>query len=252
MDYYTPKPEHKFTFGLWTVGNIGRDPFGEPTRSPRSPVEIVHIGTSGAKALCATTGGSSSRATTNPRTTLAWRVTARSYAPRWNAHGSSSTITWRISPAGAPLRMQASAPTRHASGKAAEGAGADENRHTGNRNPLTAIQVAELANNRQGRGFDQQIDGGHPGVQLKPFQVRDDAWHGGANHHLVDRDQEQDQRQTKRGQHVFTMWGGKAINPDFVPDILRITPTYIVSMGVSDDIVQPGQGRVHYHGRKVE
>ena len=27
---YEPKPEHKFTFGLWTVGNIGRDPFGGP------------------------------------------------------------------------------------------------------------------------------------------------------------------------------------------------------------------------------
>ena len=30
-------------FGLWTVGNIGRDPFGEPTRAPISPVEIVHL-----------------------------------------------------------------------------------------------------------------------------------------------------------------------------------------------------------------
>jgi len=40
---YQPKPEHKFTFGLWTVGNIGRDPFGEPVRSPLSPVEIVHL-----------------------------------------------------------------------------------------------------------------------------------------------------------------------------------------------------------------
>ena len=40
---YTPQPEHKFTFGLWTVGNIGRDPFGEPTRDPISPVEIVHM-----------------------------------------------------------------------------------------------------------------------------------------------------------------------------------------------------------------
>jgi len=38
-----PTPEHKFTFGLWTVGNIGRDPFGEPTRSTLSPVEIVHL-----------------------------------------------------------------------------------------------------------------------------------------------------------------------------------------------------------------
>ena len=40
---YNPKPEHKFTFGLWTVGNIGRDPFGEPVRETRSPVELVHL-----------------------------------------------------------------------------------------------------------------------------------------------------------------------------------------------------------------
>lgn len=32
-DAYTPRPEHHFTFGLWTVGNIGRDPFGEPVRA---------------------------------------------------------------------------------------------------------------------------------------------------------------------------------------------------------------------------
>ena len=38
---YQPSPEHKFTFGLWTVGNIGRDPFGEPTRSPLAPVRVV-------------------------------------------------------------------------------------------------------------------------------------------------------------------------------------------------------------------
>ena len=40
---YQPRPEHKFTFGLWTVGNIGRDPFGDPTRLPLSPVELVHL-----------------------------------------------------------------------------------------------------------------------------------------------------------------------------------------------------------------
>ncbi len=40
---FIPQPEHKFTFGLWTVGNIGRDPFGEPTRDPISPVEIVSM-----------------------------------------------------------------------------------------------------------------------------------------------------------------------------------------------------------------
>ncbi len=40
---YTPKPEHKFTFGLWTVGSVGRDPFGNPVRQPLSPVELVHL-----------------------------------------------------------------------------------------------------------------------------------------------------------------------------------------------------------------
>lgn len=40
---YQPKPEHKFTFGLWTVGNVGSDPFGEPTRPPVSPVNLVKM-----------------------------------------------------------------------------------------------------------------------------------------------------------------------------------------------------------------
>ena len=31
---FTPRPEHKFSFGLWTVGNRGRDPFGEPRAAP--------------------------------------------------------------------------------------------------------------------------------------------------------------------------------------------------------------------------
>jgi xylose isomerase len=40
---YTPKPEHKFTFGLWTVGNVGRDPFGIPVREAKSPAELVYL-----------------------------------------------------------------------------------------------------------------------------------------------------------------------------------------------------------------
>src|ERR1700760_2396160 len=32
---------HRFTFGLWTVGNPGRDPFGGPTRAPLDPVYSV-------------------------------------------------------------------------------------------------------------------------------------------------------------------------------------------------------------------
>jgi xylose isomerase len=42
-DMYIPKPEDKFTFGLWTVGNTGRDPFGSAVREALTPVELVHL-----------------------------------------------------------------------------------------------------------------------------------------------------------------------------------------------------------------
>src|SRR5260370_20408384 len=40
-DKYVPTPDHKFTFGLWTVGNRGRDPFGDAVRNTIPPVRIV-------------------------------------------------------------------------------------------------------------------------------------------------------------------------------------------------------------------
>lgn len=40
---YQPRTEHKFSFGLWTVGNRGRDPFGDAVRPPISPTEIVSM-----------------------------------------------------------------------------------------------------------------------------------------------------------------------------------------------------------------
>ena len=43
MADYTPKPENKFTFGLWTVGNRGADPFGYAVREGKSPAELVHL-----------------------------------------------------------------------------------------------------------------------------------------------------------------------------------------------------------------
>ena len=46
--------------------------------------------------------------------------------------------------------------------------------------------------------------------------------------------------------------GGKAISERFRPELLRLTPTYVVSFGINDDVVHPGQGRVNYHGRKVK
>ncbi len=41
MDAYTPRKEHKFTFGLWTVGNRGRDPFGDVVRDVVTPLRAV-------------------------------------------------------------------------------------------------------------------------------------------------------------------------------------------------------------------
>src|SRR5882672_5839560 len=43
VDRYTPRPEHKFSFGLWTVGNRGRDPFGDVVREALPPVDAVAL-----------------------------------------------------------------------------------------------------------------------------------------------------------------------------------------------------------------
>jgi len=42
-DGFQPKPEHKFSFGLWTIGNRGRDPFGDAVRDTIKPVDIVKL-----------------------------------------------------------------------------------------------------------------------------------------------------------------------------------------------------------------
>jgi len=42
-EVYRPRAEHKFTFGLWTVGNRGRDPFGDVVRPTLPPVEAVRL-----------------------------------------------------------------------------------------------------------------------------------------------------------------------------------------------------------------
>ncbi|WP_327379527.1 xylose isomerase [Streptomyces sp. NBC_01212] len=40
-DRFTPTPADRFTFGLWTVGWRGNDPFGDATRPALDPVESV-------------------------------------------------------------------------------------------------------------------------------------------------------------------------------------------------------------------
>src|SRR5712671_4555075 len=42
-DEYAPRKEDKFSFGLWTVGNRGRDPFGEAVRPTLPPVDAVRM-----------------------------------------------------------------------------------------------------------------------------------------------------------------------------------------------------------------
>src|ERR1051326_8442201 len=46
--------------------------------------------------------------------------------------------------------------------------------------------------------------------------------------------------------------GGKAIIESFSPEVLRITPTRIISFGLNSDVVQPREGRVEYSSRKFE
>ena len=38
---FTATPEDRFAFGLWTVGNRGRDPFGEGTRPKIETVDMI-------------------------------------------------------------------------------------------------------------------------------------------------------------------------------------------------------------------
>jgi len=48
-----PRPEHKFTFGLWTVGNTGGDQFGSATRPRIDPNESVRrLAALGAYGVC--------------------------------------------------------------------------------------------------------------------------------------------------------------------------------------------------------
>src|SRR5438552_5426136 len=48
-DAYEPQPDDHFTFGLWTVGNRGRDPFGNETRPSLDPIDAVqHLAEIGA------------------------------------------------------------------------------------------------------------------------------------------------------------------------------------------------------------
>ena len=53
MTDLTPRPQDKFTFGLWTVGHKGNDPFGVETRPGLKPAESVRkLAELGAYGVC--------------------------------------------------------------------------------------------------------------------------------------------------------------------------------------------------------
>src|ERR1700722_4375849 len=52
-DPFAPTPQNRFSFGLWTVGNPGRDPFGGAVRPPLDPAVTVHrLAELGAYGVC--------------------------------------------------------------------------------------------------------------------------------------------------------------------------------------------------------
>lgn len=52
MASYEPQKSDKFTFGLWTLGNPGRDPFGDAVRKGYTPIEMCeHLGKMGVYGL---------------------------------------------------------------------------------------------------------------------------------------------------------------------------------------------------------
>ncbi|HEY7984692.1 MAG TPA: PPOX class F420-dependent oxidoreductase [Ktedonobacterales bacterium] len=99
---------------------------------------------------------------------------------------------------------------------------------------------------------EQAIDiGGHGLVSSRKY--REALRHGRVAFVVDDRAPEGMPRLIEvRGTARALADGGTAINPGNPPDILRITPTYIVSLGVNDDVVHPREGRLRYHGRSVQ
>ncbi len=94
--------------------------------------------------------------------------------------------------------------------------------------------------------------GGHDIVQTKKY--RDAVRHGRVAFVVDDILPSGKTRMLEvRGTVEALPEGGKEIVESFSPEILRITPTHIISFGLTSDSVQPGQGRarVDFSSRKV-
>lgn len=93
--------------------------------------------------------------------------------------------------------------------------------------------------------------GGHNMVQTKKY--RDAVRHGHVAFVVDDVLSSGKTRMIEvRGTVEALPEGGKEIVETFSPEILRITPTRIISFGLSNDSVQPGQTRADFSSRRVE
>ena len=106
-DQYAPRPEHKFSFGLWTVSNRGRDPFG------RSGQTRAGAGRRGGDARRSRRlGRQSSRQRSRPHRRYARRARShRQGVPGAPAPGTTSSCRWRRSTCSS-IRSFATAPSR--------------------------------------------------------------------------------------------------------------------------------------------
>ena len=93
--------------------------------------------------------------------------------------------------------------------------------------------------------------GGHGFTDSKKY--RDALKYGRAAIVIDDVSPERNPRIVEvRGTVQLLDTGGELISPSFPPEIIRISPTYIVSLGLVDTDVRPADGVVNFHGRRVE
>jgi pyridoxamine 5'-phosphate oxidase family protein len=98
----------------------------------------------------------------------------------------------------------------------------------------------------------ESIDiGGHDIKQTKKY--RDAVQHGRAAFVVDDILSSGKTRMVEvRGTVEARNEGGREIVETFAPDILRLIPTHIISFGLGDEPVTPGQTRSDFSSRKVE
>ena len=77
-DPYAATPDDRFSFGLWTVGHRGSDPFGVATRPPIEPQEIV-ARLAPTTSLCISAEVLPVMKLSTPRTVAPWATRARAW-----------------------------------------------------------------------------------------------------------------------------------------------------------------------------